>query len=131
MRRTSAGQIGKARPVTDGEGSLDHSKSMRVSWPIILVAVVVGCGPSSTPADDEPHAARKAGVLDEIQVLAIAREAVATNDTWIDRAEFETPKRQPDGSWRVRVWRLPKVPGGHRFISIDENGQVTAYGRGL
>jgi hypothetical protein len=64
-------------------------------------------------------------------VLAIAREAAATNDTWVDRAEFETPERKPDGSWSVLVWRLPKTPGGYRFISIDETGRVTDYARGI
>jgi len=62
--------------------------------------------------------------------LAIARQAVATNDKWADRAEFQTPERQPDGSWSVLVWRLPNVPGGHRLIRIDEKGRVKDYVRG-
>jgi len=68
--------------------------------------------------------------LDADKVLAIARAAVTTNDTWVDKAEFETPKRKPDGSWTVMVWRLPKTPGGHRFITVDANGKVTDYMRG-
>jgi hypothetical protein len=68
--------------------------------------------------------------LDEARVLAIARAAVATNDTWLDRAEFESPKRQPDGSWRVLVWRMPATPGGHRLITIDSDGKVMEYFRG-
>jgi hypothetical protein len=66
----------------------------------------------------------------EAQVLAIARQAVATNDTWLDRAEFETPRRQVDGYWSVLVWRLPNAPGGHGVINLDDKGQVTGYFRG-
>ena len=94
---------------------------------IVLLAVAVGCAPTAGTHD----AAVSGGSLDEARVLVIARAAVATNDTWIDRAEFETPKRQPDGSWSVLVWRRPATPGGHRFITIDAKGKVTDYGRGL
>ena len=76
------------------------------------------------------YLANKAEALDATKVLAIARQAVAANDNWVDRAQFETPERQPDGSWQVMVWRLPKVPGGHRLITIDANGKVAAYRRG-
>jgi len=73
---------------------------------------------------DQPQA------LDEAKVTEIARRAVAANDSWVDRAEFERPQRLPDGSWSVMVWRLPKTPGGHRVILINDKGQVTAYHRG-
>jgi hypothetical protein len=72
-----------------------------------------------------------AGTLGEAGALAIARQAVATNDTWIDRAQFEAPKRQPDGSWTVMVWRRPTQSGGHRLIRIDAQGKVISYDRGL
>ena len=68
--------------------------------------------------------------LNADKVLEIARDAVAANDTWVNQAEFETPSRQPDGSWSVMVWRLPKTPGGHRAIIIDGKGKVTDYMRG-
>jgi hypothetical protein len=103
------------------------SHKMRLLWPIILVAVAVGC--ASTSGTRHPVAAP--AVLDEVRVLALAREAVATNDTWVARAKFETPKRQPDGSWTVLVWRLPIVSGGYRFITIDQSGSVVEYVRGL
>ncbi len=77
-----------------------------------------------------PAAADGAVIIDEAKVVEIARQAVATNDTWVDRAEFERPKRRADGSWSVLVWRLPKAPGGHRVVQIDEKGRVTAYSRG-
>jgi hypothetical protein len=104
---------------------------MRVFLLSILAAVAVGCArKSNTRTIEAPQVASGVSVLDEVKVLAIAREAVATNDTWLDRAEFETPKRQADGSWSVLVWRLPKVPGGHRLIEIDASGRVAAYVRG-
>ena len=92
---------------------------------------IAGCG-HYEPADTRamPPATAQAAAPSETQVLAIARQAVATNDTWLDRAEFETPRRRPDGSWSVLVWRLPKVPGGHRVIHIKDKGQVTSYFRG-
>ena len=100
---------------------------MRTLWLVLLAVMVVGCAltsrPHERPADNS--------VLDETRVLAIARAAVAANDTWVDRAEFDTPKRQPDGSWSVLVWRRPATPGGHRLITIDSKGNVTDYGRGL
>src|SRR4051794_5541307 len=98
---------------------------MRTFLLIILLAVVVGCASTS-----ETHNTPVSGGLDEAKVLAIARAAVATNDTWVDRTEFETPKRQPDGSWSVLVWRRPATPGGHRSITIDAKGRVTDYVRG-
>jgi hypothetical protein len=114
------------------QGKMDHSINMRIFWLVSLVAVAGGCTPKSIPQTQSPASAvSKAGVLDETKVLAIARQAVATNDTWVDRAEFEYPERQPDGSWSVRVWRIPKVHGGHRVIYIDEKGKVTDYIRGL
>lgn len=98
---------------------------MRTFWFILLIAMF-GCSPTS----DSRHAIHDSNVLDEAKVLAIAREAVATNDTWVESAEFEPPKRKPDGSWSVLVWRFPKTPGGHRLILIDEQGKVTEYLRG-
>jgi hypothetical protein len=82
-------------------------------------------------ADAAAASTSEPGGLEEGKILTIARQAVATNDTWLDRAEFELPKHQADGSgWSVHVWRLPKTPGGDRLIKIDEKGQVTEYLRG-
>ena len=75
-------------------------------------------------------AASRPLTVEETHVVEIARQSVATNDTWVDRAEFELPEKKPDGSWRVTVWRMPKEPGGFRDISIDPNGKVTNYYRG-
>ena len=100
---------------------------MRILSFIALAAMAVGCTP--TPSR-QPEAVDN-GVVDEAGVLALARAAVATNDTWIDRAEFQTPHHETNGTgWSVLVWRLPKVPGGHRLILINETGRVTDYIRG-
>jgi hypothetical protein len=101
---------------------------------LLLIAelgLVVGCGhcPDAVTKATPPVAGQTTALRDT-QVLAIARLAVATNDTWLDRAEFETPRRQADGSWSVLVWRLPKVPGGHRVINMNDKGQVMSYFRG-
>jgi len=110
-----------------GASESERSTAMRIFWIFILVAIAVGCAPHSNTR----QMTADAGALDAAKVLAIAREAVATNDTWVAQAEFETPKRQPNGSWSVLVWRLPKTPGVHRFISIDLKGRITDYGGGL
>lgn len=95
------------------------------------LGLLVGCGHHlAAVTNTPPPVVGQTTALSETQVLAIARQAVATNDTWLDRAEFEAPRRQTDGSWSVLVWRLPKVPGGHRIININDKGQVTSYYRG-
>jgi hypothetical protein len=88
--------------------------------------------PSLVVSPSEPDSSTNSPpATEESRILAIAREAVAKNDTWVERAEFERPKRQADGSWSVMVWRLPKTPGGHRSVVIDKSGVVTNYHRGL
>jgi len=104
---------------------------MNKSVLLLMSALVAGCGaPRSVESGSSPPAATKPGGLTQAEVLAIARQAVGTNDTWLDRAEFETPRKRSDGTWSVLVWRLPKTPGGHRVIIIDEKGQVKRYFRG-
>ena len=105
-------------------------EAMRGSLYIILVAVVVGCSPKSdTQRQAAPSTTNALVVLDEAGVIAIARHAVSTNDTWVDRATFEVKR---DGSgWRVFVQRHPIEFGGDRVIQIDETGRVIAYLRGL
>jgi len=67
---------------------------------------------------------------EETHIVEIARRAVATNDAWADRLEFELPQRTVGGEWSVLVWRLPPTPGGFRVITIDEKDRVTRYHRG-
>ncbi len=98
---------------------------------LVLAALVTGCKPHVRELAAPSQVSTKGTlVLDEAKVLAVAREAVTTNDTWVDRAEFERPKQQADGTWSVLVWRVPKVPGGHRLITIDEAGKIKDYFRG-
>jgi len=98
---------------------------------VVGLGLLAGCG-HAQPADSMPGGLSSSHptALNEREVVAIARQAVATNDTWLGRAEFETPRRRPDGSWSVLVWRLPKTPGGHRVIHINDQGLVTGYLRG-
>jgi hypothetical protein len=47
--------------------------------------------------------------------------------SWVDRAEFGSPRRTSSG-WSVRVWRTsPRATGGHATVRIDEQGNVTGY----
>ena len=130
LRRAGCASVAGSRPVSVAGTLLlvvRPQRIMRILPFIILLVVAVGCSPTSSTRS----VTTGTGSLGEARVLAIARAAVAMNDTWLYRAEFEEPKRQADGSWSVLVWRLPKTPGGHRFISIDIEGRVTQYGRGL
>jgi hypothetical protein len=65
---------------------------MRILSLILFAVVAVGCSRTS------PTQITGGGVLNEARVLAIARAAVATNDTWIDQAEFEKPDHETNGS---------------------------------
>ena len=122
-------------------------RAMRARWPAaeqqhvrpssftaacLCIAVALACGcaaTSSTGAAPQSTSVSEPSTLTEAQVIAIARKAIAANDTWLAQAEFEPPKRTDTG-WSVLVWRLPKTPGGHRLILIDAAGNVTAYMRG-
>ena len=98
---------------------------------IIALGLISGCVHSQRAGTGGvAPIADRAVILDEAKVIEIARQAVAANDAWVEKAEFERPRRRSDGSWSVFVWRLPKVPGGHRLIVIDQNGRVTDYIRG-
>jgi hypothetical protein len=98
---------------------------MRLFPFILLVVLASGCTRTTSTRIEA------ATTLDAAKVVAIARQAVATNDTWVARAEFDTPRHNANGSgWRVMVWRLPRTFGGDRLILIDETGKVTDYIRG-
>lgn len=95
----------------------------------LAVALLAGCAKQpEQPATMVSPATNATMALDEARVITIARQAVSTNDTWSKTATFEV---RSDGSgWTVTAWREPRVPGGHRLIRIDQNGQMTAYIRG-
>jgi hypothetical protein len=67
------------------------------------------------------------GMASAPAVLAAAREAVASHETWLDRAVFDRPIRNADGSWTVSVERRPMEPGGHRIVKISSDGKVKEY----
>jgi len=98
---------------------------MRTATSMLLLLALVGCSQSTSTRirADRPLTS------EEKRIVAIARSAVATNDTWVDRAEFEIPKRAGSG-WSVLVRRLPYAPGGHRVVFVDERDQVAGYFRG-
>jgi len=102
----------------------------RFIWLVGLLAAS-GCCQPQRPYCEPCRAAIGNAALDGANVLAIARKAVAEKEDWVDHAEFQSPTRHEDGSWSLIVWRLPKVPGGHRWIKIDKAGEVIQYERGL
>jgi len=102
------------------------SNAMRVLCAISLL-MVAGCAATSPKVST----AATPTVPDEAKVIAIARQAIAAKEDWVNRAEFENPNHHADGSWGVIVWRLPKTPGGSRAILINEKGEVTDYLYGL
>jgi len=82
------------------------------------------------------------GRVDEISAIAIARRSVATNDArypaWLG-TEVSYRARSDGRGWSVVAERIVGTNdagepmfeiGGQRFISINENGVVTYYGRG-
>ena len=104
-------------------GCAGHSKRPDLTAPVV-------------PAPDGSY--RWAGTgIDEVRAIIIARDAVAKNDTWADRATY-TAHRNGSG-WSVLVRRIEGYNdsgkstfgiGGHRLVLIDEKGNVTAYVRG-
>jgi len=98
---------------------------MRLTFLIAVLTLMISCAQERAVRvkADRPLTA------EESRIIEIARQAVASNDTWVARAEFEAPKRDGKG-WSVMVWRLPYTPGGYRVVLIDEDGSVTAYHRG-
>jgi hypothetical protein len=99
---------------------------MRTSLLILMLTVLAGCSSHTTARVKTDRAL----TAEEMRIVEIARRAVAMNGTRIDRAEFERPQRA-DSGWSVLVWDLPKTPGGHQVIFIDENGKVTKSLPGL
>ena len=99
---------------------------MRIAFYIAALTLLTACTQQRTTRIK----ATRPLTAEEARIVELARLTVATNDTWIDRAEFELPRRLPKGGWSVTVWRLPATPGGFRTVTIDEKDKVTAYHRG-
>ena len=96
---------------------------------ILCIAGVSGCGRvTSAPG---------ISVAERDRIVDLAKRAVASNDTWAERATYEV-QRDRQG-WAVTAWRIEGhdvlgrrlyTPGGFRTIKIDEHGNVTDYYRG-
>jgi hypothetical protein len=97
---------------------------MRFAILITAFAMLTGCFRSTSDgAKSRPLTA------EEKRIVEVARKAVAANETW-EKAKFDRPEKQPDGSWIVLVSRRPSMPGAHVYITIDASGNVTEYAGG-
>ena len=68
-------------------------------------------------------------MISESKVLAIAKAEIANRESWDKNAEYEI--KQINDQWHLVVWRLPKTPGGSRYITIDGiDGNVVKYSKG-
>jgi hypothetical protein len=100
--------------------------------------MVIGCTPQVP--ESQSGTLPQPGTLRESAALAIARRTLATNGgpAWLETNVFY--RARPDGrGWSVAAEVIvgtnasgePEMPvGGHRIISIDENGAVTHIMRG-
>jgi hypothetical protein len=104
---------------------------------VLLLGLALLAGCTKPHGSSVAQSASNSGMLTTNQVIQIAKEAVAKNDTWANRATYDAS--HGTNGWSVMVWRIagygpdgkPQfVPGGHRFIQIDNQGKVVNYFRG-
>lgn len=102
---------------------------MKAAGLTLVLAAVTGCG--------RTRSAPGISAADRDRIANIAERAIATNDTWADRATYEVERN--DQGWTVTSWRIAGhdilgrrlfEQGGFRVIKIDERGNVTNYYRG-
>lgn len=108
----------------------------RILSSVVLLVILAGC--AEEQAIGVPKALKEPNFkapninasppIDEAQATAIARAAVAANDTWADSASFRT--RSSGSGWHVIASPSSRPKGGQRYIDIDETGKVTKYSRG-
>ena len=97
----------------------------RVAWGLVAILAVVLLGALVVLVMWKPMGA------DEARALQAARQAVAANETWADRATYKA-YGLPEG-WEVFVERYPgpfglfRQPGGFRILMIDRRGNVVRY----
>ncbi len=122
------------RTTADGETGCACRLAMGIFGLTVSLLFIVGCTWQRHGTSLSATTAQDIGVLDESDIIVIAREAVAAHETWADKAIYEA--RREGKGWLVTVWRIeghdqsgkPQfVPGGHRIVQIDEKGRVTAY----
>ena len=90
---------------------------------IVLVVIALGCSHKSDT--DKQSVSAVTNKIDEAGAIMLARQAVSTNDTWVDRATFKATRN--GSGWSVFVQRRPIEFGGQRSVEIDETGKVTQY----
>lgn len=65
---------------------------------------------------------------DKAQAVAAAKEEMRQRG-W---TELELQDARFDnGCWRILLWRLPKVPGGHATVEVSRDGKVKRVIPGL
>ena len=115
---------------------------MRVLLTMMAVVIGMGCRQNESSAPTRPYVLLpgvfQPGSVDEATAIGIARQCLASNDTWSSRAAYKA--RRKGTGWSVIASRIegysPEgnplfVYGGDRFIVIDERGAVTSYVKGL
>ena len=103
-----------------------HAIMWRLSAAVLLL---LGCWASA----EQPPVRPEPGI-DAWSAMEIACEAVAANESWVERATFDPPVRDGD-NWLVGVYRDAliirgqrfDVVGGDRLVVIDRDGRVIGY----
>jgi hypothetical protein len=119
----------------------NHPAAMRVPLTLSGLVILMGCGQreASVPTRQDVliRGVFQPGSVDEATAIGIARQCVASNDTWSSRAVYKA--RRNGAGWSVTATRIEGyssegkplfVYGGDRSIVIDERGAVTSYVRG-
>ena len=99
---------------------------MHITFSIAALVLMNACSRSHYPRINSPRPL----TATETHIVDIAWQVVSTNETWVEKAEFQLPQYRADSTWSITVWRLPKEPGGFRDITINTNGMVREYYRG-
>lgn len=60
------------------------------------------------------------------EITAAAMDYVRQRESWRELSA-DSPKLTSDSKWEVRVWRLPKTPGGFRIVVLDEKSKIADY----
>lgn len=63
------------------------------------------------------------------ELLTIAERYVREKNKSWSRFDLQTEVEglNRDNNWMVTIWRIPYGPGGHRYVEIDQKGNVVLY----
>ena len=98
---------------------------------VALILVFAGCeNPNDvSSANTQQNDSKPVTQLpDDSAVLQIAKAEIKKRESWTTDAEYEIELIEK--KWNVTVWRLPKTPGGVRYMTIDDCGKVIEYTKG-